>query len=371
VHPPQSLKVLFVTTSYPAHDEDPSGHFVRAEARALARRGHEVHVVAPLGLVTDRLERDPTSPSLFVHRAGGGSLFGWPGVATRVRTNPLRLAFALPFGVAVRKRIASIGRVDRAIGHWLVPSGVPLLLDHPAPLEVVAHGADVRLLCALTGHMRAAVITALLKRGARFRFAARASLETLGRALPPQLETRLVHAAYVEPAAIELPDVTRRVKEIRASMREALRGFVVAAGRFVEPKRFDLAIEAAASAGVPIVMVGDGPARPELEHVARETRAQVTFTGLCSRSETLAWIAASSVLVHASQAEAAPTVVREARALGVPVVAAESGDLAAWARMDPGIVLVNASRHSMAAAIRATVDGRVSAARQSVPYEFR
>lgn len=333
----------------------------------LARRGHEVHVVAPLGTATDPIEQDPATPSLFVHRAGGGSLFGWPGVATRARTNPLRLLHAFSFSAAARARMASIGRVDRVIGHWIVPSGVPLLIDHSAPLEVVAHGGDVRLLCALAAPLRSAVVTALVERETRFRFVARASFETLCRALPSKLQGRLTEASYVEPAAIELPDVTTRVNEIRASMRANRLGFVVAVGRLIEPKRCDLAIEAAALAKAPIVLVGDGPSRADLEHVARTARARATFVGLVSRTEALAWIAASSVLVHVSRAEAAPTVVREARALGVPVVATASGDLAAWARTDPGILLADASREAIAAAIRAAMrDGKPVA-----QHEFR
>jgi teichuronic acid biosynthesis glycosyltransferase TuaC len=52
-------------------------------------------------------------------------------------------------------------------------------------------------------------------------------------------------------------------------------------------------------------------------------------------------MAAADVLVSASREEGAPTVVREARALGVPVVAVPCGDLATWAAADPGIALVN------------------------------
>ena len=47
------MRIVVVTTSFPRSDEDPSGHFVRSSARALARAGHEVHVVAPGGSLLD------------------------------------------------------------------------------------------------------------------------------------------------------------------------------------------------------------------------------------------------------------------------------------------------------------------------------
>ena len=43
------MRIAVITTSYPAHEGDPSGHFVRAEVVALACAGHDVHVVAPAG----------------------------------------------------------------------------------------------------------------------------------------------------------------------------------------------------------------------------------------------------------------------------------------------------------------------------------
>ena len=66
------MRIALVTTSFPADEGDPSGHFVRAEARELERAGHEVIVVTP--------------------PAGGA--FGWPGVAARLAENPVRIVGA-------------------------------------------------------------------------------------------------------------------------------------------------------------------------------------------------------------------------------------------------------------------------------------
>jgi glycosyltransferase involved in cell wall biosynthesis len=87
-----------------------------------------------------------------------------------------------------------------------------------------------------------------------------------------------------------------------------------------------------------IAVVGDGPERSELER----RFADVRFVGHVPHSEALSWIAAADVVVSASRDEGAPTVVREARALGVTVVAVPSGDLADWARTDPGLCVVTA-----------------------------
>jgi glycosyltransferase involved in cell wall biosynthesis len=121
-------------------------------------------------------------------------------------------------------------------------------------------------------------------------------------------------------------------------------------------KRVDLAIEAAAAlehAGrrAVVVVVGDGPDRARLERCASSSGARIRFVGAVPRTEALAWIAASDALVHASAAEAAPSAIREARALGVPVVATASGDVADWARDDGGIAIAAPSARAIAEAI--------------------
>ena len=58
-----------------------------------------------------------------------------------------------------------------------------------------------------------------------------------------------------------------------------------------------------------------------------------------TRPQALAWIAGADKLVHLSEAEGAPTVIREARALGVPVLATPVGDVPLWAASDAGIEL--------------------------------
>lgn len=308
----------------------------------MARAGQEVHVIAPLATQT----RDATISSLVVHGVKGSTLFGWPGALANAKTNPLLLAHVVPFVMAARREMHLVGRVDRVIGHWIIPAGVPLLWDHPAPLELVAHGADVRLLCALPGALRGAMMARLLDRQTRFRFVATTLRQTLADALPTNIAERLLAASYIEPAAIEVPD------GVWTSVCGQTEGFVVAIGRLLEFKRFDLAIRAAALEQMPIVIVGDGPMRAQLELVARETGAQVTFTGLLPRNEALAWLGASRALVHPSRTEGAPTVIREARALGVPVIATASGDVVAWARADAEIEVVEPAAEALAVALR-------------------
>ena len=51
-------------------------------------------------------------------------------------------------------------------------------------------------------------------------------------------------------------------------------------------------------------------------------------------------------------------MVREARALGVPVVACDAGDIAAWARDDAGIRVAEASPEGLAQALGEVLGAR-------------
>jgi glycosyltransferase involved in cell wall biosynthesis len=349
------MRIAVVTTSFPRSADDPSGHFVRSSALALAAQGHEVHVVAPGG--------SPFAPrevqgALVVHRAGGGSLFAWPGALARAEEAPWRLLASGVFAAGVLARLGALGAVDRVVAHWIVPCAWPLAIAGTrAPLHVVAHGADVRLLLRAPREVRERVIGALLDRGARFTFAAAALLEALERSLGPSLARALAGCAHVEPPAIDVPEVGARAAVLRASLGlgdgERL---VVTACRLIPSKRVGLAIEAVRAAGgaLRLVVVGDGPEREALGKKAEEgaeTGAVVTFTGALHRREALAWVAAADLLLHPSGVEAAPTVIREARALGVPVIACEAGDVAAWAADDAGIRVVEATAEAIGGAL--------------------
>jgi len=332
------MRIAVLTTSFPRTADDPAGHFVRSSALALAAEGHEVHVVASGG---SPLSRPAPEGPLTVHRAGGGSLFAWPGAAARLQEAPWRIVGAGVFAAGALGRLATLGPLDRVVAHWIVPCAYPLAVaGSRAPLEVFAHGADVRLLVRAPRSERERVLSALLAREARITFAAAALREALARSIDPALAARLAARAHVEPPAIDVPDVAARAAALRAGLQlEGGERLAVTACRLIPSKRVTLAIESAHAAGpgVRLVVVGDGPERDALARRAAELGARVTFTGGLPRREALAWIAAADVLLHPSEVEAAPTVIREARALDVPVVACDAGDVAAWAQDDAGI----------------------------------
>jgi glycosyltransferase involved in cell wall biosynthesis len=102
--------------------------------------------------------------------------------------------------------------------------------------------------------------------------------------------------------------------------------YALVAGRLVEEKGFDTAIVAARTAGVPLVVAGEGPDQARLRRLAGD--ADVRFTGLLA-PEALAEVrrGAAVVLVPSRWEEACPYSVLDAHATGVPVLASDLGGL--------------------------------------------
>ncbi len=105
---------------------------------------------------------------------------------------------------------------------------------------------------------------------------------------------------------------------------------LIAVGRLARDKGFAILLRAVrelAGRGVPVELelVGDGPERARLEQLARTLRIApiVTFRGWVTVDEALAAISQSTVLVHPSDrlGDGLPNVIREAMALGTPVIA--------------------------------------------------
>jgi 1,2-diacylglycerol 3-alpha-glucosyltransferase len=103
---------------------------------------------------------------------------------------------------------------------------------------------------------------------------------------------------------------------------------LVFVGRLGLEKNIDLLVEAIAlvkTPGARLLLVGNGPHRPDLErHIARlGIGDRVTFTGYLQRDDVAAAYAASDAFFFASLSETQGLVVAEAMASGLPVIAVD------------------------------------------------
>jgi teichuronic acid biosynthesis glycosyltransferase TuaC len=321
-------RIAIVTTSYPCEPSDPSGHFVAAEATALARAGNQVVVITARGGAAGST---PGTEGLEVVRLPAGDALGWPGILAKLRERPARALSLLGWVLRARRTLIERGPFDRTIAHFLLPSGFPLAasLRTPPRLEVVVHGSDARLCARLPRLARRAIRATLLRQNTHFR----CSSYDVARTLEAALELAPGRAEVASPL-LDLEAVPDRARARMLLALEPTLPVAVIVGRLVPSKRVDDALAATRLiAGLQTVVVGDGPELERLRHDFPDAR----FVGRVPRPQALTWIAAADVLVSASRDEGAPSAVREARALGVPVAARPAGDLERWAQTDPGL----------------------------------
>jgi glycosyltransferase involved in cell wall biosynthesis len=115
-------------------------------------------------------------------------------------------------------------------------------------------------------------------------------------------------------------------EELAGGSRAHQGRYLIAVGRLSPEKGLDVAIEAAALAGVPLWIAGDGPSAAELAAQVARLGAPVQLLGQVPRAELSALLAGAAGLVLSSRShEFSPFSVLEAMGAGLPVVATRSG----------------------------------------------
>jgi glycosyltransferase involved in cell wall biosynthesis len=216
------------------------------------------------------------------------------------------------FRRAVREELAVVPDVV-VHAHWWIPAGAAV--PPGARSVLTCHGTDVRL---LDGALPFRLIGQRVLR--------RASMVTT---VSPTLAAVIARRTglvlpddQVQPMPV--PDVERP--------RSTGGGGIVVLGRLSAQKRIDLALAGYAAArrqGVtlPMVIVGDGPARAELERRAAELglAGHVEFRGAVTPAGVPEVLATADCLVMPAVAEGLGLAAAEALMQGVPVVACSDG----------------------------------------------
>jgi len=327
-------RVGLLTTSYPRHEDDVAGLFVRGFARALAARGHEVEVLAP----EPREERAPPADDgvtvRWVPYARPRSLsrtFYDAGVPDNVR-DPRAWPGLVTYPAALHRAARrAVSRWDALVSHWALPCAlVAGAVRGSRPHLAVLHSADVHLMRKLP--LRSRWARAVAEGATQLLFSSEALRGDLLDWLPPVVRADLAARSHVSAMGIDAIE-----PPVRRAAREAMgaRGFVaLSLGRLVPIKGVEMAIEAAASIGeIDLWIAGEGPLRSQLEAQAARLGVRARFLGQVTGATKAMALAAADVFVAPSLAEPSgrtegmPTALLEAAAAGLPIVASRSGGI--------------------------------------------
>lgn len=343
------MRIGVLTTSFPRHRGDYAGAFVLGSVRALAARGHELEVLAPEPSATD-------APPHFPHvnvtwlpyarpRTWQQTFYG-AGVPENLAARPWLSAGLVSYTAQLLRTALVRARAwDALISHWALPSAlVAASVAGARPHLAFCHSADVH---ALTRSVATRPLRRFLcERGTRFWFVS----ERHRQAFLGDLDRAASVESHVSGMGIDARPLSDSREACRARW-DLDRFSVLALGRMVPIKGLADAISAVSHLqGAELVLAGDGPELDALRSHAEACGVRLRVAGIVSGRDKAQLLRAADALVVPSRAldsgrsEGLPTVITEAQAHGLPVVATRTGGVPGALRDGHDAILVEPER---------------------------
>lgn len=314
------MRLGIVTSSYPLSSDDTvnAGVFVRDVAQALARGGHEVHVLTPH-------KHGRVEPSEYVtvsHIPWWGGAKDLASLSMQNPLNLLRFATLVTSGLWSVSRYAHVHRLDALLAMWAIPSGLFSWWTWRwlgIPYGVWALGSDI---WARRKYPFGDRIVRRVLRDARFRFADGVQLAWDVEQLAG------VSCAFV-PSVRQLPASPANLCDPDLKPDDTHFLFI---GRYELNKGPDILIEAMrllldGGQSAHLHLFGDGSLKPQLRNRIRGYERYIHLGGYADPNTVVAYMRTCDWLVIPSRIESIPLIFVDALQMHLPVIAADVGDL--------------------------------------------
>ena len=358
------LRILIVTDSFPPVCGG-SGWSTWELVRGLVSLGHHAEVVKieigdSAGPVEGAYEgvRVTTfrkgSPQMPVVRNVAKNERLWAALASQLRTRLAREPVDIVHAQHVQSTVPAI-RAGAAAGvpvvatvrdYWPVCYWSDLIFDPEATSLCPACTVPMMTRCVLP---RAGVASVAAWSVIPYM---RANLRTKRRTLARASAIIAVSSAIARDLVVRAPEIAQTPlftipnpvdmvaldEAALASPRPLAEPYVLYAGKLAINKGVQFLMKAVADAKIdwPLVVVGEGPLRAQLEGDARAHHVDARFVGWRDRSEVVAWMRHAALLAFPSFGpESLSRVLIEAAGLGVPIAAMDTGGTRDI--IDPGV----------------------------------
>lgn len=352
-----------------------SGVYTMNIARALVRKGHDVHIIMPENEVLSSLKEDGVTlhPVYFNDCCDDALPFNYPCFTTHPRS--LQTFYDLSddelamyehaFRVAIEEEVTSFAPDIIHCGHiWLQAS---YAADYGIPLVITAHGTD------LIGY----------KNSERFRSEARAAFDAAYRVIViSEGNAEIVSEIFGKDDKCLLlrngfdPNV---IFPEAISVREELDAFDIEgdyqtiisfAGKFAHFKGIDILLNAAKlydKPGVATLVAGDGELFDEMTELKESLGLEnVYFIHNLTHDNLRKLFSAATVSLVTSRNEPFGLVAIEALACGTPVIASNQGGPLDIITPEVGLLFESENPQDLAAKVKSVLNGDVQFDTQTI-----
>lgn len=343
------MRVCMVTTSFPRWTGDGQGSFIWEAARAVARKGIQVRVIAM------------HSPGARTHEFMDGievirPRYWWPerweilrneggGLPITLRKYRLARLQLFLFGFVQAATIARFAPTSDVIhAHWTLSAAAALLgrWIHHVPILVTLQGSDI--FQAASFPKGAAITKSILLRCdciTALSCALAEAARAIGVSRPIHIIPNGVDTAqFVPDPMVEREDI------------------ILYVGSFIERKGVKYLLDAVADVfptlpSYRLVLIGEGPQYFYLKRLTEQLgiAERVVFLGFQPQDQVRSWMQRAKVLVLPSLEEGQGVVLLEALACGTPVVASQVGGISQVVTEEVGILVPPANSMLLAKAI--------------------
>lgn len=320
-------KLLITASTFPRWDEDTEPRFVLDYAQAMTEY-YDVTVLAPAAPGAKEYEKLDAVKVIRYHYfpIHKWETLCYPGaIIPRIKEKKIRI-FLVPFlMLSLRKKIRKIGvNYDYIHVNWLIPQGIMQVGITSTPYIVTGHGGDISSLNkGIVGKLKEKCLKE-----------AKAVI-VVSKYKQRELEERFPFVkSSIISMGVNVETFDKKQNFIPNYWGQNENKVILYVGRLAEIKGVSYLIEAMHYLkNAKLIIVGDGPDKDRLKVLAKEYGDKCEFMGSKSHNELNKIYASADVIVVPSiidekgAQEGLPTVIFEAMASELPVVATRTGGI--------------------------------------------